>query len=169
MYVRTVFLFRSKAAALKSYLNVFQAESSGVKVDKPGVDWDLVSKAVELVLGKDSFLLDGSGGGGTVSKGRTLLALVVRGRNDYTLIVSFRASVQPNTAAMISSALVVAGFRLELDPHFEFDSNGEMVTGSKAVRFFAENAKFILLGERDPSPSAIIVRPKGPYTKHHFN
>lgn len=134
-----------------------------------GLDWGLVTKALEAALGEDSFYLEPDRIGGTIVKGQATLAIVSRVRNNYTLSVSFRASVRPNTAAMVASALALVGFKLELDSYFEFDNNGVMVAGPQATRFFAENAKFILLGERDPSPGATVVRPKGPYTKHHFN
>jgi hypothetical protein len=82
--------------------------------------------------------------------------------------VSLRASISPNIAALLISSLTTS-FKIELDPNFEFDHNGDMLLGREATRHFIDNAKLIMYGEREPSKDSMAVRNKGSYTKHKFN
>lgn len=133
-----------------------------------GFDWDFVSKTVEDSVGKGSFYLNHDGEGASIIKNKSLLASLRKGSDNNTLNISFRASLLPNTAAIVTANLSL-GFKIRLDPYFEFGHDAEVLSGEDAVRYFAKNANWILFGERTPSHDSLVVRPKGSYIKHNFN
>lgn len=126
-------------------------------------------ESAEAILGRDSFFIDPNDQGGMLVKDRMLIALCSRAPKPGTVVVSFRASTPPNTVALLISQMVLRGLKIELDPYFEFNHNGDMLVGAEACRFFAENAMLLLFGEKPASVGANSVRPKGQYVKHRFN
>lgn len=126
-------------------------------------------QAVETVLGEGSLVIDPDQLGALAVRKGICLAVIQLTRIPDMLIVSLRASCSPNVSALIVSSLNAASFKIELDPNFEFDDNGEMLLGREATRYFIDNAKLIMYGEREPSKDSTVVRPKGAYTKHKLN
>jgi hypothetical protein len=127
-----------------------------------------VTKSVEKTFGRDTFIIDYDDYAGMVIRKGISLAIINRTSRKDVLIVNLRSSISPNTAASLVTRLSNY-FKIELDPCYEFDDNGYMVFGVDASRVFAENAHFLLLGERKPSAGATVVKPKGQYLKHRIN
>jgi hypothetical protein len=121
---------------------------------------------MNAVLGPKTLSIDEGGLGAMIQKNGLVVALlqVVTGTDD-TLAISFRASTPPITVALISTHLNKV-YKIELDQCFEFDHNGDLITGPLARRFFAENSLLLLYGEKQKSKDSTNVRPKGAYLRH---
>jgi len=131
-------------------------------------DWKIVEKIAEIILGKGALMVDPDGLGALIVKKDICLAVIQLTNNPDTIIVCLRASISPNVAALLVANLTIY-FRVDLDPNFEFSHSGDMLMGKEATRFFIDNAKLIVYGERDPSVDSLPVRNKGSYMKHKFN
>jgi hypothetical protein len=130
-------------------------------------DWAPLKMAMEAVIGPNSFLLDNEQQGGVIVEHKRLLALI--GRFDEAGIsIALMASLTPNTAALITSN-IANHYNARLEPVFEFGKENELLNGPEAQRYAAENAVWLLYGEKQQSKDAIVVRPKGASLKHRIN
>jgi len=130
-----------------------------MQLDLNGVDWQHAKEALDKIFGERSLSIGENGRQGTVSSEDYLMAILKVYNDEDYLSLHLRASLIPTAAAYIAAILGVAT-RIIIDECFEYDFDGNLLTGERALKFASENIKDLWFGFEQKKTGEKFKRPE---------